>query len=153
MDKNIELYLCFLENTSTEFMKYYKITGLLACTLLALSCFLPWAYYADIDKTFTGFFSQQNSYGKPGKAFIFIAVFSAILILVNRIWAKRLLLFLNAINIAYLIKTYVLFTTCYATVCPQKEYGLYLLMIASVVLMIVSVFPDMKLAETKEVKE
>ena len=131
-------------------MKYYKIIGVLACVLLAISCFLPWAFYADINKSFNGFFSEQNIYGKPGKVFIFIAASSVILILINKVWAKRALIFLSAINIAYFIKTYVLFTTCYATLCPEKEYGLYLLMASSILLMLVTIFPNVKLIENKK---
>lgn len=134
-------------------MKYYKIIGLLACALLIISCFLPWAYYADIEKSFTGFFSEQNMYGKPGKVFVFVAICSAIFIVTNRIWAKRVFILLGAVNIAYLIKTYILFTTCYAGMCPQKQYGLYLLMASSILLMIVSVFPDMKLSDATELSE
>ncbi len=134
-------------------MKYYKTIGLLACVLLVVSCFLPWAYYTDIHKSFTGFFSEQNVYGKPGKVFIFMAVVSAIMIVTNKVWAKRVHILLSAINIAYLIKTYVLFTTCYATICPQKEYGLYVLIVSSVVLMITSILPDMKILETETAEE
>jgi hypothetical protein len=101
-------------------MKYYKVLGLLACAVVAISCFLPWTFYPDLNKSFTGFFSEENMYGKPGKVFIFLAIISAALILINRIWAKRVLLFVAAINIAYLIKSYVLFTTCYSALCPVK---------------------------------
>jgi len=130
-------------------MKYYKFIGLSACVLLVISCFLPWTYYSDLNKSFTGFFSEQNIYGKPGKVFIFFAVCSAILIFLDKIWAKRALIFLAAINLAYLIKTYVLFTTCYSTVCPVKLWGLYLLMASCVLLVIVSIFPNLKLQESE----
>ncbi len=126
-------------------MKYYKIVGIIACILLVISCFLPWTYYADLGKSFTGFFTEQNIYGKPGKVFIFLAVCSAVLIFLDKIWAKRTLLFLTAINVAYLIKTYLLFTTCYNTICPQKEYGFFVLMLSVILLIIVSLFPDMKI--------
>lgn len=125
-------------------MKYYKVLGLFACALVAISCFLPWTFYPDLNKSFTGFFSEENMYGKPGKVFIFLATISAALILINRIWAKRVLLFVAAINIAYLIKSYVLFTTCYSALCPVKQYGLYLLMAGAIMLMVVSIFPDME---------
>ncbi len=134
-------------------MKYYKLTGLAACVLLIISCFLPWAYYADLHKSFTGFFTEQNIYGKPGKVFVFIAVCSAILIYLDKIWAKRTLIFFVAINIGYLIKTYVLFTTCYSTICPQKEYGLYLLILSSILLVIVSLFPNTKVDDSIEENE
>jgi hypothetical protein len=136
-------------------MKYYKIIGTVSALLLVISCFLPWAYYADIDKHFTGFYTYQNMYGKPAKAFIFLAVLSLALIFINKIWAKRTLLFVSAVNLAYLIKTYVLFTSCYSGLCPQKEYGIYLLMISVLCLVVSSVFPDIKLGtqgpETNEI--
>ena len=50
-----------------------------------------------------------------------------------------------ALNLGYLIKTYILFTSCYNAYCPEKKFGLYLLILSSVVLMVVSIFPDMKL--------
>ncbi|MDQ2718734.1 MAG: hypothetical protein M3Z26_03060 [Bacteroidota bacterium] len=134
-------------------MKYYKLTGLVACALLIISCFLPWAYYADLHKSFTGFFSEQNIYGRPGKAFVFIAVCSAILIYLDKLWAKRTLIFLAAVNIGYLIKTYVLFTSCYSTICPLKEYGLYLLIFSSILLLVVTFFPDIKIGENIEKDE
>lgn len=128
-------------------MKYYKLIGISACVLLIISSFLPWAYYDDLHKTFTGFYTEQNIYGKPGKVFIFLAVCSVALIVINKIWAKRTLIFLAALNIGYLIKTYVLFTTCYSTVCPVKLFGLYLLIFSSVMLAIVAVLPKLKLEE------
>jgi len=138
-------------------MKYYKLTGFLACLLLAISCFLPWAYYPDLHKSFTGFFSEQNMYGRPGKVFVFFAISSLILIFIDKIWAKRTLIFFAALNIGYLLKTYVIFTSCYNTYCPQKQYGLYLLIFSCFVLMIVSFFPDLKLqikdeASAEEIK-
>ncbi|HEV8082899.1 MAG TPA: hypothetical protein VGP55_06845 [Chitinophagaceae bacterium] len=129
-------------------MKYYKVIGLLACALMILSCFLPWAYYADLNKTFNGFFSEQNNYGKPGKFFVFFAIVSMALINTSKVWAKRVHLFLSALNIGYLIKTYILFTSCYNTYCPEKRAGLYLLILSSVVIMVVSIFPDLKIANS-----
>lgn len=128
-------------------MKFYKLTGFFACALLIVSCFLPWAYYADLHESFTGFYSHENIYGKPAKVFIFLAVCSLILIYLDKIWAKRTLIFLSALNIGYLIKTYVLFTSCYSTICPQKQYGLYLLMISVLALLIVSLLPNLKVEE------
>ena len=128
-------------------MKYYKQIGLIACVLLVISCFLPWAFYPDLHKSFNGFFSEMDIYGKPGKVFIFFAVLSAILILLNKIWAKRTLIFLAAFNVGYLIRTYILYTSCYRAFCPEKQYGLYLLIVGCVLLLIVSFFPDLKLKD------
>lgn len=125
-------------------MRNYKIWGLLACVIVIASCFMPWTFYPDLNTSFTGFYSKENMYGKPGKVFIFLALISVVLILIDRLWAKRVLLFIGAINIAYLIKTYVLFTSCYSGLCPIKQYGLYLLMGGTVLLMVAAILPDMK---------
>ncbi len=131
-------------------MKFYKIIGFAACALMIISCFIPWAYYADIGKNFDGFFSEKNMYGKPGMFIMFFAVVSIILIYLNKIWAKRLHIILSAVNIGYLIRTYILFTSCYNAYCPEKKAGIYLLILSSVVMMAVSIFPDMKIGETKD---
>jgi len=52
-------------------MKYSQWIGVIAALLLIGACFMPWAYFPDLDKEFTGFFSQGNIYGKPGKVIIF----------------------------------------------------------------------------------
>jgi hypothetical membrane protein len=49
-----------------------------------------------------------------------------------------------------LLKTYVIFTSCYKGYCPQKEYGIYFLIISSVVLLLVSFFPDTKLSDNEK---
>ena len=79
--------------------------------------------------------------------FIFFAVGSILLIYIDKIWAKRTHIFLAALNIGYLIKTYILFTSCYNAYCPEKKFGLYLLILSSVMLMIVSIFPDTEVEE------
>jgi hypothetical protein len=126
-------------------MKYSKWIGISACVLLVVSCFLPWTYHADLDKTFTGFFSEKNIYGKPGKFLTLFAVLSAVLILVPKIWAKRTHLFLSALSFGYAIRSFIVFIACYNTYCPEKKYGIWLMLFSCFVILLVSVFPDMKL--------
>ncbi|HUZ61262.1 MAG TPA: hypothetical protein VMU83_20980 [Hanamia sp.] len=128
-------------------MKFYKQIGLIACLLLVISCFLPWAYYPDLKQSFTGFYSEHGLYGKPGKVFVFFAICSVILIFIDKIWAKRTLILIAAFNLGYLIRTYFLFTNCYNAFCPKKEYGIFLLILSCMVLMLVSLFPDLKVED------
>src|SRR5687767_13768902 len=130
-------------------LKTLKWIGLAACVGLIISAFLPWTYHADIDKTFTGVFSEKNAYGKPGKFLIGYAVLSAIFILLNKVWAKRVHLFLAALALGYAIKSYILFASCYNAYCPDKKIGIYLMMTCCIVILIASIFPDLKLAPTK----
>jgi hypothetical protein len=129
-------------------MKINKWVAISFCLLLIVSCFLPWTYHADLGKSFTGFFSERNIYGKPGKFLVFIAVCSILLILIPKIWAKRTHIFLAAFAVGYAIKTYILFTSCYNAYCPEKQVGIFLMMASCILILLSSVLPDVKLEES-----
>ena len=124
-------------------MKYSQWIGLLALALLILSCFLPWTYYPDIQKTFTGFFSENNLYGKPGKALVILAVLSGVCFIVPRVWAKRIHFFLSAVIVAYAFRSFIIFASCYRGICPEKKVGLWLMLITAFVAMIMAFMPKM----------
>jgi len=132
------------------FVKTLYGLGILACVLLVVACFLPWGYYADLDKTFTGFYSYKNEYGRPGKLLVILAAIVLLFMLLPKIWAKRTNLFLSALTVAYAFKSYVLFTSCYNNYCPEKKYGVFLMLISSVVMLVASAFPYMKLKPSKK---
>ncbi|MCO6496170.1 MAG: hypothetical protein J5I50_00770 [Chitinophagaceae bacterium] len=128
-------------------MKHYKIVAVIAAVLMVASCFMPWAYYPDRDEVFTGFYSYQNLFGKPGAVFIFFAVVYLIFVFIDRMWAKRTNIFVAAISLAYLIRTYIIYTKCYFGTCPEKRMGMYLLIAASVLLLITALLPKLDLNE------
>jgi len=130
-------------------VKYLHWLGLAACITLIISCFLPWGYYADLNQHFTGFYSYNNQYGKPGKFLTIFAVLMFIFMLLPKVWAKRTNLFLGAFTLAYAFKTFILFASCYNNYCPQKQPPLYLMVACTVVMLIASVFPYLKLADKK----
>ena len=107
--------------------------GMAACITLIISCFLPWAYYADphipneADRTFNGFFSYQGQQGRPGLALTFFSCLILLFMILPRIWAKRVNLFLSAFTVAYAFRTYVLFTSCYYAYCPEKKAGIFIM--------------------------
>ncbi len=119
-----------------------------ACIVLMIACFSPWTYHDDLHKTFTGFFTEKNMYGKPGKFLFFFSVLSTTLILIPKLWAKRTHILLSAFMLGYAIKTYILFTSCYNAYCPEKKYGIYLMMISCIVILLVSILPDMRAPKT-----
>ena len=121
---------------------YSKWIAVFASVMLVVACFLPWAYYPDIDKVFTGFFSESNLYGKPGKWLTVMAVISLLCQFLPNIFYKRANLLLMALNVAYAIKSYIVFASCYHGYCPEKKIGIYLMLIASILLMVAAVFPS-----------
>ncbi len=138
------------------FSKILHRIGLLACIMLMVSCFLPWMYYADphiateAQRTFTGFSTYQNQYGKPGKLLSTIAIIIFVFMLLPKIWAKRANLFIAALGVGYTIKTYVLFTSCYNAYCPEKKVGIFIMMISMIILLGAAAFPDLELEQEEK---
>jgi hypothetical protein len=133
-------------------VKILSLIGIAACVILVISCFMPWTYYADnnipteVERTFNGFFSYKYKYGKPGKFLVFFAVVILLFMILQRVWAKRTNLFLSAFTLAYAIKTYILFTSCYNAYCPEKRVGIFVMLFSTVIMLLACIFPNMKIA-------
>jgi hypothetical protein len=119
--------------------------GIIACVVLVAACFMPWTYHADVQKNFTGFFSEGNKYGRPGKYIIIFTVIILTFMLLPKIWAKRTNLFLAAILVAYAVKSYILYTSCYMAYCPEKKAGIFLMLFSSLMVFVACIFPNMSL--------
>ena len=128
-------------------MKNSQWIGIAAALLLIGACFLPWAYFPDLQKDFTGFFSEKNTYGRPGKVFVFLCVIAIIFFLIPKVWAKRANIFIGALTIAFGIKCFLLFTACYKGICPDKKLGIFLVLIASAIMTLAAILPDIKLKD------
>ncbi len=122
-----------------------KWIGLAAAVLLIVSCFGPWVYIEIANITVRGVDSGGTNYGKPGYfhlAFVFLfLIFSFI----PRIWAKQWNLLVTAINLGWGIRNFFKLSACEAGECPVRKWGLYLMMLASILLLLSALFPDMKL--------
>ena len=132
--------------------------GLTACIVLIVSCFLPWAYFADAhianeaDRTFTGFYSYGNNYGKPGMLLVAIGLIAFTLMVLPKIWAKRTNLFVCALGVGYAVKSYILYTSCYNAYCPEKKTAIFLMLAAMVIMLVASAFPHLALKEDNSKK-
>lgn len=130
-------------------MKYSQWIGIAALVVLVCSCFLPWTFYPDLKKTFTGFFSENNLYGKPGKVLIFLALLALSCFLLNRVWAKRFNFFVCAVLVAYAFRSFIVFSACYRGICPEKKAGLWLMIGAAILSLIMAMIPDIKVINKK----
>jgi len=128
-------------------MKYSQWIGIAAALLLIGACYLPWAYFPDLQKDFTGFFSENNAYGRPGKIFVFFCAIAIILFLIPRIWAKRTNIFIGAIILAFAIKSFILYSACYRGICPEKRVGIFLVMLGALLIVTAAVSPNIKLKD------
>jgi len=131
-------------------MRYSQWIGVLASIVLVVSCFMPWTFHPDLNKNFTGFFSENNLYGQPGKAFVFLAVIAVALFLIPKVWAKRWNLLTGALLVAYAIKCFVTFTSCYRGICPEKQPGIWMMVGSCIVIMVMILLPDTPVPQDKK---
>lgn len=61
--------------------------------------------------------------------------------LIPKIWAKRVNLFLAALLLGFVIKTYVLFVSCYRFICPDKKPAIYILLFSVIFILVAAIFP------------
>ena len=130
-------------------MKYSKLIGLGIYICLIAVCFMPWTFHADLGKYFNGFYSQNDVYGKPGKFFIIFSCICILLIFINKLWAKFTHLFFAGVIMAYALKTYHLFTSSYNAYTPEKQPGIFLLVLLSILSFVIALFPDVPLNSSK----
>jgi hypothetical protein len=79
-----------------------------------------------------------------------MAIISVLCHFLPQVFYKRMNLLLMALNLAYAIKSYIVFAACYHGYCPEKRTGIYLMLFASILLMVAAVFPSVKVKTVVE---
>ena len=130
-------------------MKNSNLIGIATAIVIIITCFLPWVYIEAIDVTITGVSAKHTSYGWPGLFNIIFSSLSILFSIIPAIWAKRTNLFIATFNFAWTLRNFLILSKCEMGECPVKRFGLYALMILSVVLMIMTLVPDVKIADDK----
>jgi hypothetical protein len=124
-----------------------KWVGLFAVILLIVSCFLPWVIISSRNIVVSGVESTGTNFGKPGYTHFVLSFFFIIFHFIPRLWAKRSNLLVVALNIAWAIRNYFIISMCREGDCPEKQIGLWLVLLASILILIAALFPDIKLKE------
>jgi hypothetical protein len=127
-----------------------KWIGLFAVILLIVSCFLPWVIIPSKNIVVSGVESTGTNFGKPGYTHFVLSFFFIIFHFIPRLWAKRSNLLVVALNIAWAIRNYFIISMCREGECPEKQIGLWLVLLASVLILIAALFPDIKLNDEKK---
>ena len=130
-------------------MKYSQFLGVAACVALIINCFFPWSYVAEIHLLITGI-NGGDTLGKPGLFNIILCVLMIAFFMIPKIWAKRTNVVLGALNIAWSLRNYLLVSTCSGGICPDKQWGIFMLFLLSFFIEVMTFMPPMKIA-VKEV--
>lgn len=128
-------------------MRYMKWIGLFAVILLIGSCFFPWVTISAKNIVVSGVDSTGTNFGKPGYVHFILGFFFIVFHFTPKLWAKRVNLLIVALNIAWAVRNYLIISMCRTGECPEKQMGLWLVLAASVLMLIAALFPDIKLKE------
>ena len=131
-------------------MRWMKWAGLIAGTLLIISCFSTWVVVISKNIIITGVDTDGASFGKPGYLHLVFAFFFILLNFIPRVWAKRTNLLVTAFNLAWAARNYFIISACRGGDCPERHTGIYLLLLASLLMMVAALFPDIKLPVQKD---
>jgi hypothetical protein len=133
-------------------MKYMKWIGVLAGLLLVVSCFTPWVVIESRHLTISGIDAAGTNFGKPGYLHFVMAFFFLLFTLIPKVWAKRTNLLIIGINTAWAIRNFLLIAVCRGGECPSRKSGLWLMLLASLLMLVSALFPDIELKEDKPAK-
>ena len=122
-------------------MRYSTWIGVGSVLLLALACTMPWVLIDSKQLVISGIDASGTRYGKPGYLHLLLGFFYLLFTLVPAVWAKRANLLVVAFNLAWTIRNFLILSLCRGGECPQRLYGLYLLAIASILMLIAALLP------------
>ena len=131
-------------------MRWIKWTGLAAAVVLVISCFMSWFIIGWLPFTATGI-DAGTAFQSPGYGHIFFAFFFSCFTLIQRLWAKRVNLVVVALNMGWAIRNFTKMSACDGGQCPDKQIGIYLMLAASVIMLISALFPDMKVSAKQDI--
>jgi hypothetical protein len=140
--------ICYLA-AQLPIMRYMKWIGLAAAIILIISCFLPWSVISSQNIVVSGTGAEEIKLGKPGYGHFLLAGIFVLFSFIRRVWAKQWNLFIAALNLAWAIRNFFVFSGCVSGDCPDRQLGLWLTLGASVLLMVAALFPDINLVEKK----
>ncbi len=130
-------------------MKYSQQIGMVLAIAIIGICFMPWVYIESKSIVIDGFHAKGTNFGRPGLFIAYTSGIAAILFLLNKIWAKRVNIFITTFALAWSLRNYIILSTCFGGECPEKLVGLYLLVFLSICMFIMSLLPTIKVTDSK----
>jgi len=128
-------------------MRWMKWIGILSAILLVVSCYTAWVFIPSKQLTVSGVDASGTNFGKPGYFHFVMAAIYIVFTLIPKVWSQRSNLLICAFNLAWAIRNFIIIPACQMGECPEKKQGLYLTLIASVLMLVASLFPDIKLKQ------
>ena len=136
--------MVYLQPQTSNQMRWSKWTGIVAAILLVVACCMTWVVIPSKNIVVSGIDAAGTNFGKPGYFHFITTFFFLFFTLTPRVWAKRANLLVTAINGAWAIRNYFIITVCREGECPEKHIAVYIVLGASLLMLVSSMFPDLK---------
>lgn len=133
-------------------MRFVKWLSIIAPLLLVIACYLTWVVISSKNIVITGVSAEAMGFGKPGYIHLLFSFSFILFTFIPRIWAKRSNLIIAPLNLAWALRNYFMISACGWGECPEKHVGLYLVVAASVLLLVASLFPGFALPKSDQSK-
>lgn len=130
-------------------MRYSKWLALAAAILLIVSAFTPWIIIEDRKIVVSGIDAAGTNFGKPAYLHFVFTFLYIVFVFTPRIWAKRINLAIAGVNLAWALRNFIVIPACQAGDCPEKQTGIYLMALASLLMLVAALFPEIELPEKK----
>ena len=128
-------------------MRHSQLLGVMTVIILAGVCYMPWSFIPAKNILVTGLNAPGTMFGKPGLMHFVLGAVLILFFIIPKIWAKRINVFIAAINFAWSIRNYILLSTCFMGDCPKIKIGLYIANLFCIIILIMTFLPDLKLIE------
>ena len=123
-------------------MRWMKWLGIIASIVLVIACFMTWVVVPSKNIEVSGVDATGTNFGKPGYFHFITSFFFIALSLIPRVWAKRSNLLVTALNLAWAIRNYFMVTLCRGGECPEKQVAVYLIVLASFIMLVSAMLPE-----------
>ena len=130
-------------------MRLMKWIGVASALLLIAACFMPWVIISAKNITVSGIDTTGTNFGKPAYFHFLMIILFLLFTFIPRVWAKRSNLLVTGINLGWAIRNYFIITMCRGGECPEKQMAVFLIIIASALMLASALFPDIKLKDKR----
>jgi hypothetical protein len=126
-------------------MQSIRWLSILTAAIIIIACFFTWVSVEEKNFFVGGFYSSSNNrFGEPGILHVAFCAIYILFVSLKKIWSIRTAFFVAALNIAWAIRNFVVLSTCSGGVCPEKHTALYVILIGSVLLIVLTSFIRVK---------
>ena len=127
-------------------MKNAHLIGSLVSAAIVFLVFQPWIFIPSIQLTISGWSAKGTDFGKPGLVPLVFSVIMGVLFWIPKVGAKVTTIILATLQLAWMIRNYILLTTSYIGEVPEKQWALIVLVPLTGIVLLMSLLSRTNIA-------